>query len=235
MKLAIQQTRDGSHTLCNLELNQTYHSIHGAVYESIHVFIRAGLEFVLEKKKEVRILEIGFGTGLNALLTLQKVLERSAAGEPIHICYTSLEPYPVPLEVVHQLNYAQYFDDSALYQSLLGRLHQADWEQWKEIEPGFQLEKKQVTLDDFDSQRRRFDLIYFDPFPPTAQPYLWDKMALAKLAGTLEAGGVFTTYGAQGQFKRDLKEVGMEVQSLPGPPGKREMTRAVKLFTEVNN
>lgn len=225
MNLEIRPTRDGSHTLCNLDINKTFHSIHGAIHESMHVFIRAGLDAVLEKKEEIQLLEVGFGTGLNALLTLQRIRQTDSK---VSVYYTSLEPYPVPTEVIAQLNYAQYFENPALYQTLLLRLHQVAWEEFNEVDKGFLLEKKQTTLEGFDYGHRTFDLIYFDPFPPSAHPHLWEIPWLAKIAGALRPGGVFTTYCAKGQFKRNLKSLGLVVQSLPGPPGKREMIRAIK-------
>jgi tRNA U34 5-methylaminomethyl-2-thiouridine-forming methyltransferase MnmC len=225
MNLEIRQTRDGSHTLCNLDINKNYHSVHGAIHESIHVFIRGGLDAVLEKKEEIRLLEVGFGTGLNALLTLQRIRQTDSQ---VSVYYTSLEPDPVPMALVEQLNYAQYFENPAVYQAFLHRLHQIAWEEFKEIEKGFLLEKKQTTLENFDYGHRTFDLIYFDPFPPSAHPYLWETPWLGKIAGALSPGGVFTTYCAKGQFKRNLKSLGLVVQSLPGPPGKREMIRAIK-------
>jgi tRNA U34 5-methylaminomethyl-2-thiouridine-forming methyltransferase MnmC len=227
MNLEIRQTRDGSHTLCNVEINKTFHSIHGAINESVHVFIRAGLDAVLEKKQKIKLLEVGFGTGLNALLTLQRILQRQA-DDQIKVYYTCLEPFPIPMALVEQLNYAQYFEDPALYQSLLLRLHQAAWEEFSKIEKDFLLEKKRTTLENFDYGNGTFDLIYFDPFPPSAHPHLWEIPWLDKIAKALSPGGVFTTYCAKGQFKRNLKSLGLIVQSLPGPPGKREMIRAVK-------
>jgi len=225
MNLEIRQTRDGSHTLCNLDINKNYHSVHGAIHESIHVFIRAGLDVVLEKKEEIKLLEIGFGTGLNALLTLQRIRQTDSQ---VSVYYTSLEPDPVPMALVEQLNYAQYFENPAVYQACLQRLHQVAWEEFKEIEQGFFLEKKRTTLESFDNGNWTFDLIYFDPFPPSAHPHLWAIPWLDKIVGALRPGGVFTTYCAKGQFKRNLKSLGLVVQSLPGPPGKREMIRAIK-------
>ena len=227
MNLEIRQTRDGSHTLCNLDINKNYHSVHGAVNESIHVFIRAGLDAVLEQKQEIKLLEVGFGTGLNALLTLQRI-RQIETDNCVKVYYTSLEPDPVPMALIEQLNYAQYFENPALYQAFLHRLHQAAWEEFEEIEKDFMLEKKQTTLENFDYGNRTFNLIYFDPFPPSAHPHLWESPSLDTIARLLSPGGIFTTYCAKGQFKRNLKSMGLVVQSLPGPPGKREMIRAVK-------
>jgi tRNA U34 5-methylaminomethyl-2-thiouridine-forming methyltransferase MnmC len=228
MTLVIRPTRDGSHTLCNVAINKTYHSIHGAMQESQHVFIKAGLEPVMERKDRIHLLEIGFGTGLNALLSIQKVLEAQSQQLTLVIHYTTLEPYPIPMEIVQQLNYAQYFESPALYQSLLMQMHQAAWEEPQEIYPGFYLKKLRTRLEEFVCPVGEYDLIYFDPFPPSAQLYLWERPALTKLSAALVPGGMLTTYCAKGQVKRDLKATGLEIERLPGPPGKREMTRAVK-------
>ena len=223
MNLEIRPTRDGSPTLYDQQLGKTYHSVHGAVQESVHVFVRAGLDFVLERKKQINLLEIGLGTGLNALLTIQR-----AARMPCEIRYTSLEPFPVPAELTDQLGYAQCLDKVASLQAAFHRIHQAPWEQFQEITKGFHLLKRRVTLENFNGPDQAYDLVYFDPFPPSAHPDLWEEPALAKLSRLLVPGGVLTTYCAKGQVKRNLRAVGLNVQALPGPPGKREMTRAVK-------
>jgi tRNA U34 5-methylaminomethyl-2-thiouridine-forming methyltransferase MnmC len=228
MNLAIRQTSDGSHTLCNLDMNETYHSIYGAVYESQHVFIKAGLERVLGKKSRVELLEIGFGTGLNALLTIQKVLEYKKQNKSCEIHYTSLEPYPIPMELVQQLNYAQYLEEPPLYKSLLIRMHEANWEKSQEILSDFYLTKHQTTLENFLNPVLTYDLIYFDAFSPSVQPNLWEKPMLFKLTQALALRGILTTYCAKGQFKRDMKDLGLGIERLPGPPGKSEMTRAFK-------
>lgn len=222
MNLEIRFTRDGSLTLYDRQLGKMYHSVHGAVQESVHVYIRAGLDFVLERKKRINLLEIGLGTGLNALLTIQQ------ARMPCEIHYTSLEPFPVPDEITLQLDYARYLDETSSLQPAFHRIHQVPWEQFQEISERFFLLKQRVMLADFNGQAPMYDLIYFDPFPPSAHPYLWEEPALAKLSRLLVSGGVLTTYCAKGQVKRNLRAVGLDVQALPGPPGKREMIRAVK-------
>ncbi|MBC7921440.1 MAG: tRNA (5-methylaminomethyl-2-thiouridine)(34)-methyltransferase MnmD [Ferruginibacter sp.] len=223
MNLEIRPTRDGSPTLYNRQLGKTYHSVHGAVQESVHVYIRAGLDFVLERKRRINLLEIGLGTGLNALLTIQQ-----SGRVPCEIRYTSLEPCPVPTEITDQLDYAQCLGETAFFQPAFHRIHQASWEQFQKITENFSLLKRQVTLADFNGKDCAYDLIYFDPFPPSAHPDLWEEPTLAKLSRLLVPGGVLTTYCSKGQVKRNLRAVGLDVQALPGPPGKREMTRAVK-------
>ena len=147
---------------------------------------------------------------------------------PCEIHYTSLEPLPVPAELTDQLNYARCLNETALLQPAFDRIHHAPWEQFQEITENFHLLKRRAALADFQGQDQAYDLIYFDPFPPSAHPDLWEQPALAKLSKLLVQGGVLTTYCSKGQVKRNLRAVGLDVQALPGPPGKREMTRAVK-------
>jgi len=219
--IRIITTEDGSHSLFNEKLNETYHSIHGAVQESNHVFIKHGLEFVMEHstKPVIHILEIGFGTGLNALLTLQHVFETNQS-----ICYTTLEAFPVEEDVWRKLNYA----DTGLAKLWFEKLHQSTWDQWVEITPSFQLQKLNTTLQQFDARQNHFDLVYFDAFAPGKQPELWEVGMLKKTIDPMYVKGVFVTYCAKGELKRNLKSLQLAVKSLPGPPGKREMVRAQK-------
>jgi tRNA U34 5-methylaminomethyl-2-thiouridine-forming methyltransferase MnmC len=215
--LEIITTSDGSHTLRNKSLNETYHSIHGAVQESRHVFIRHGLQHFCEQHypKEVAILEVGFGTGLNALLTLQ-----DAANNDINIRYTTLEPFPLTEQVWSNLNYAA--DKKA--QEHFKALHQPGWNREVSVVAGFSILKIQARLQEavFTGV---YDVIYFDAFAPSIQPELWDYPALEKVVGVLKKGGVFVTYSAKGQLKRDLRSLGLVVETLAGPPGKNEMVR----------
>ena len=217
-------TADGSHSLFNSTLNETYHSVHGAIQESKHVFIRNGLEYVdqLHKPEEIHVLEVGFGTGLNALMTLHYALQ---ANKIIH--YTTLEAYPINLETVQLLNYPHVLDfqDAEKYFS---KLHSASWEKEKVIDNNFYLYKKKIRIQDFNFSPSSFDLIYFDAFAPRKQPEMWEMQVLEKMAETMKPGGIFVTYCAKGQLKRDLKLLGLTVETLPGPPGKKEMVRAIK-------
>jgi tRNA U34 5-methylaminomethyl-2-thiouridine-forming methyltransferase MnmC len=219
--IRIITTEDGSHSLFNEQLNETYHSVHGAIQESNHVFIKHGLEYVTEhsNKPVINILEIGFGTGLNALLTLQHVF-----GKEQSVQYTTLEAFPVEEDVWSRLNYA----NTEISKEWFEKLHQTPWDQWIEIATSFQLRKHFTTLQKIELKANHFDLVYFDAFAPSKQPELWEFSILKKVTDSMNAGGVFVTYCAKGQLKRDLKNLGLTVEALPGPPGKREMVRAIK-------
>lgn len=215
-------TNDGSHSLLNTALNETYHSVHGALQESIHVFIKMGLTPMMESGiKNISILEIGFGTGLNALLTIKEVL----AHPNLAINYTSLEAYPLPEEIWMKLNYTDTIGLKEYFQ----KVHQAAWNQPEIILPGFQLHKLHQTLQQVVFEPNTVDLIYYDAFAPSKQPELWTLDVLDKVVATLKPNGVFVTYCAKGQLKRDLKTLGLTVETLPGPPGKKEMVRAAKV------
>lgn len=207
--------------MLNPELNETYHSIHGARQESLHVFISNGLDFVVQReaKKSIKILEIGFGTGLNALLTAQYAKEKS-----VMIEYTTLEAFPVNESIWQQLNYAQ----SETERDIFYKLHHEPWDQWTEVMPGFMLKKVNSTLQLVSFDHTYFDLIYFDAFAPNKQPEMWTLPMLQKTIDSLRTNGVFVTYCAKGQLKRDLASCGTTVETLQGPPGKREMIRAIK-------
>lgn len=219
--LQLITTHDGSHSLLNPELNETYHSVHGALQESLHVFIKNGLEFVAQKsvRQPIKILEIGFGTGLNALLTARYANEQAIAIE-----YTTLEAYPVNESIWQQLNYAQVETEKEVFY----KLHHEPWNQWTEIMQGFMLKKVNVTLQLVSFDQTYFDLVYFDAFAPNKQPQMWELPMLQKTINALVPHGVFVTYCAKGQLKRNLASAGTTVESLQGPPGKREMVRATK-------
>ncbi len=219
--LKIITTQDGSHSLLNEQLNETYHSVHGALQESKHVFIVHGLDFVTGNlgKTALHILEVGFGTGLNALLTLQQALTHN-----LIIHYTTLEAFPVGENVWSKLNYAESLESKKWFETL----HQANWNEWAEISPTFQLRKLKTTLQEVALENSHFDLIYFDAFAPNKQPEMWEIPMLEKIANAMKPEGVFVTYCAKGQLKRDLESLKLSVESLPGPSGKREMVRAKK-------
>lgn len=214
-------TGDNSKTLLIPELNETYHSTKGALTETNHVFIRMGLQEFAPKQKSVRIFEMGFGTGLNLLACLQ-FIEKS----PIQINYTTLELYPLDIEVIRDLDYVKDLPESI--QNQFYEAHQADWNSTTIISPLLSLYKKEGDLLSINLDSNSFDLIFYDAFGPKVQPELWNTPVLAKLYNALDSGGIFVTYCAQGQFRRNLKSCGFEVEKLPGPPGKREMVRAVK-------
>lgn len=217
--LEIIVTSDGSHTLRNKELRETYHSVHGAVQESMHVFIKNGLEYFFRdrKPKKVSILEIGFGTGLNALLAWQFATQNRLA-----TVYTTLEPFPLPQDVWCQLNYGQQDNATEPFSAL----HHAAWDAQMFLSEEFVLHKIKNTLEQSDLAER-YDVIFYDAFAPSVQPELWNFESLRKVITTLNAGGVFVTYSARGQLKRDLKTLGLTVETLAGPPGKKEMVRGL--------
>jgi tRNA U34 5-methylaminomethyl-2-thiouridine-forming methyltransferase MnmC len=222
--LDIILTSDGSHSLLNTELNETYHSTHGAIQESIHVFIKNGLEYFEQthKSTEISILEVGFGTGLNALLTLERNLSQLPK-----IYYESLEAFPVDEETIRKLNYPKALDflQADEYFKLL---HQSPWDNQASITDSFSLVKRHVKIQDIDLGLEKFDVIYFDAFAPSKQPEMWEFLILRKIEQSMKPHGVFVTYCAKGQLKRDLRSLGLTVETLPGPPGKKEMVRAVK-------
>ncbi|WMN12561.1 tRNA (5-methylaminomethyl-2-thiouridine)(34)-methyltransferase MnmD [Marivirga salinae] len=221
--IKIITTEDGSHSLYHEGLKETYHSFHGALQESVHVFIEKGLRFWRTKSglpKQVDIFEVGFGTGLNALLTAQFAIDNE-----VKINFTTIEPYPLDMEIIDQLNYATSIGQDNL-KTVFKELHSCKWEENIEISPYFSIHKIKSKLEDFQTDQR-FDVLFFDAFAPSKQAELWTADLLQKCFSLLREGGVFTTYSAKGQLKRDLKSVGFEVETLPGPPGKKEMVRGI--------
>lgn len=205
------------------ELAEHYHSIHGAIQEARHVFLKMGLQpfFKSENLNEISILEVGFGTGLNAFLTLQEANFQKQA-----INYTALEAYPVSEEEVAHLNYASFFQDEnsgKLFQDM----HRTEWEKPVFVTPLFKLYKRQLLFANFSAEPS-FDIIYFDAFGPQVQPELWTEDIFSKMFQSLRKNGVLVTYSAKGSVRRAMQAVGMVVERLPGPPGKREMLRALK-------
>jgi tRNA U34 5-methylaminomethyl-2-thiouridine-forming methyltransferase MnmC len=221
-KITIIESGDGSHTLYHAGLNETYHSTHGALRESEHVFIKAGLEEVMKSASVVRIFEVGFGTGLNAWLTYKRV-----AGTDTKIIYHSIEPYPLGEEIYTNLNYVK--DSSDSLKDFFLQLHRASWNEEVEMNENFTLKKINNRLEAFDPGKDFFDLVYYDAFAPSKQADMWLPENLQKIFVCLSKGGLLVTYCARGQFKRDLKAIGFEVETLEGPPGKKEMTRGRKI------
>ncbi|MCX7744799.1 MAG: tRNA (5-methylaminomethyl-2-thiouridine)(34)-methyltransferase MnmD [Flavobacteriales bacterium] len=217
MKPTLVYTADGSHSIYLPDLNEHYHSVHGAIQESMHVFIQAGLHAV--SIDPINLLEVGLGTGLNALLTL---LENKKKPRKIH--YTSLEKFPLPAEIYQSLNYAKLLNVDA--QEFL-KIHESDWEVPVVFNEHFQFTKHHNSLQQWKTTQQ-FQLIYFDAFAPEKQPDMWTEEIFFKIFELLESGGIMVTYCAKGVVKRTLKSCGFEVQTLPGPPGKREMIRVVK-------
>jgi len=216
-------TDDGSHTLKVEELNEHYHSTFGAVSESKHVFIEAGLHKVLEaKRNNISILEIGFGTALNALLT---ALYIDAQSPLIH--YYGIEAYPLEEKLWRKLNYPHILSDERA-EELFKSLHQCKWGEPCEIMPGFTLHKINQKLQDYKQGEELVDLIFFDAFGPDVQPELWTPEIFKNIADNTSPGGILVTYSCKGSVRRALKEAGFAVEKIPGPKGKREMARGVR-------
>lgn len=222
--MRIITTADGSHTLFSDEFNEIYHSQHGAIQESQHVFIQHGLEYVLSLGlvQPIHIFEVGFGTGLNALLTLIKAIELN-----VKVYYETVELCPVPLEVIKELNYTQLLQNEK-YRPPFHSMHLSTWGTENIITPNFTLKKINVSLAEYP-KNRSFNLIYFDAFAPQYQPEMWTEEVFAKMNSLLNTGGVLVSYCAQSFFQKTLKQCGFKVEKLAGPPGKREMVRAIKL------
>lgn len=217
------KTQDGSHTLKLVGLDEHYHSTFGAVQESMYVFIRNGLHSLPGKNEVVNILEVGFGTGLNALLTLIESQKRN-----LKVYYFTLEPFPLNREEYEALNYAILLSETGLQEGFL-KLHECEWSKEIEFFPGFVFRKEKIGLEAASFAGHFFDLVYFDAFGPDTQPELWTQPLFEKVSSAMKPGGILTTYCAKGSVRRALKASGLVVEKLSGPPGKREMTRAVKM------
>jgi tRNA U34 5-methylaminomethyl-2-thiouridine-forming methyltransferase MnmC len=215
-------TEDGSTSIFIEELDEHYHSIHGAMQESMHVFIEAGFRHKLNQLVQINILEIGFGTGLNALLTCLE-----AIGPHQKIFYTGIEKFPLSKEIQEQLNYCTLIDHP-LCSERFNSMHSSVWGTSYSVSAQFSLLKLNMDIQEisFDNQ---FDIIYFDAFAPSAQPELWTQDIFNAMYGALKNGGILVTYCAKGEVKRRMKHAGFTVEALPGPKGKREMTRASKI------
>jgi tRNA U34 5-methylaminomethyl-2-thiouridine-forming methyltransferase MnmC len=214
----IRRTADGSDTLYVPELDEHYHSVFGAVGESEHIFIRNGFDFC--KSDPVEIFEVGFGTGLNVFLTAVRSLN---SGRRVY--YTAIEKFPLPAKLMVSLNHKDFATDEC--KEILHRIHKCTWNSWEEVSRNFFLRKIKgdIIKDDFEGL---YDLVYFDAFGPDKQPEIWSENVFARISDTVKKNGILVTYSAKGEIKRRLKRTGFSVSLLPGPPGKRQMIRAVK-------
>jgi len=216
MKREIRITDDGSSTLYVPELGEHYHSHFGAIQESKHIFIESALKQV--NKDEINVLEFGFGTGLNALLSCNYAVENNKM-----INYLGIEKYP--------LNQAEYsilnFDDNMI-NKCLQRLHYVEWEKAETINKSFSLIKIESDFRTICLKQNVYDVVFFDAFAPDVQPHLWSKEIFERIFSAMKSGGILTTYTVKGVVRRTMKEVGFKVEKIPGPPGKREITRAWK-------
>ncbi|MCB0687592.1 MAG: tRNA (5-methylaminomethyl-2-thiouridine)(34)-methyltransferase MnmD [Saprospiraceae bacterium] len=217
-QLSLIKTGDGSNSLYCAKFQDTYHSQHGAIQESKHVFIQAGLQALSQRQFKIDILEIGFGTGLNLVMTLEFLKTQPH----IQAYYESWEAYPPPKDIIRQLNYS-----IATSQEDFQRLHELAWNTEHKILSNLTFQKQLASFEDIDMVES-FDLIFFDAFAPTKQPDLWKEPFLSKIARATRSGGILVTYCSQGAFRRTLEDIGFSVEKLAGPPGKREMVRATK-------
>ena len=214
----IKITADGSHTLYVKELDEHYHSTHGAIAESKHIFIDSGLLFL--KKNDIRIIEMGFGTGLNAFMTL---MEAKQTG--LNVFYTGIEKYPVSTDLTSELNYADFFPEEYMEDYL--KISDSPWNDTITIRNNFQLRKIEADIRDYQIDEF-VDLVYYDAFAPDKQPELWTDEIFQRFFQAMNPGGILTTYAAKGKVRRSMVGAGFHVERIPGPPGKREMLRASK-------
>jgi tRNA U34 5-methylaminomethyl-2-thiouridine-forming methyltransferase MnmC len=219
MERELRITEDGSHTIFVSSLDEPYHSIHGALQESEHVFINQGFKSIATTY--IRILEIGFGTGLNIALTLaESNRERSI------VDYHAIEKYPLDYQEYTKLNFWKKID-AVTHEEFL-EIHNSPWGKKIDLNDHFTLHKEQSDFRTMNPEGL-FDLVYFDAFDPQKQPYLWSEEVFSHISEHVKTGGILVTYSAKGSVRRALKVCGFVVEKVPGPPGKREMIKAVRI------
>jgi len=228
----LQFTADGSHTLYIPEMEEHYHSVNGAIQESLHVYIEAGLNhYFFEthrhiehidihiENKSINVLEFGFGTGLNAFLTIIEAEKRN-----LQINYITIEKYPLPEAITNQLNYAKEFPEK--FQAYFSQIHACEWENFARISTHFQIKKIQADFSDFQFEDN-YDVIFYDAFAPDKQSDVWSQEIFNKIFQHTNPEGILTTYCAKGNIRRMMQAAGFQTERIPGPPGKREMLRAL--------
>lgn len=217
-------TEDGSHSVYLPDINESYHSSRGAYRESVHVFLLYGLEAWYARnrgKLPIRIFEVGFGTGLNAWLTLIW-----AEQNQVPILYHTIEPFPLDKEIYSALNYTKVDESLGPYRAYFNQLHALEWDTGKPLTDYFNIKKEKTTLQEVDLYLT--DIVFFDAFSPKKQPELWQYNLLKKITDAMNPNSVFVTYCAAAQLKRDLQALDLKLDQVPGPPGKKEMTRGWK-------
>jgi len=221
MERIILQTGDLSNTIYVKDLDETFHSVNGALQESNHVFIQAGFDEIIKSKNKINIYEVGFGTGLNALLTFTE-----SSAKNISVSYTSIEAFPLEKFIVEELGYKNLFDKK--HHANIDKIQNANWNETIQLNKNSSLTKVNIKLEKyvFDST---FDLVYFDAFAPDKQPELWTEEIFKNIFNNMNEGGILVTYSAKGEVRRRMQRAGFRVERLPGPKGKREMLRARKL------
>lgn len=218
-------SKDGSHTIYVPDLNEHYHSVFGAIQESNHVFIREGFDKIV--KNDINILEIGFGTGLNALLTCLKSDKVNRI-----VNYTSIEPFPLDTTVWNKLNYPELLEEKDA-KKVFFKIHEAEWGKAEFIIGSFELLKIRNTLEEIKLPEAFYDIVYFDAFSPEVQPSLWSEDNFLKLNKTIKNGGILVTYSSKGIVKQALRAVGFEIKRLSGPKGKHHIIRACKTVASL--
>lgn len=221
MKKKLIVTADGSHSFYLEEMDEHYHSKHGSVKESKHIFIGAGLEPLLQTTKSLKILEVGMGTGLNVWLSALAL-----KGSNTKVFYTAVEAYPLALSEIENINYPKLLGEG---RELLNQIHQTEWEVPNELSDELVLLKRKTKLQELKFEQQ-YDLVYFDAFAPEKQPELWEEAVFKKVFDAMNVRGVLVTYCVKGVIRRRLQALGFKVEKLPGPTGgKREMLRAEKV------
>ena len=220
MQRTILKTADNSDTIYFKELDETFHSVNGALLESIHVFIHAGFDEIIKTKNQINIFEVGFGTGLNAILTLIESVENKVA-----ISYVGIDAFPLEKKLVDELRYKNLFEEK--YHPFLDKILDEKWNEHILINENFTLKKVATKLEDYVFESK-FDLIYFDAFAPDKQPELWTEEIFKRIFENMNNEGILVTYSAKGEVRRSFQRAGFTVERLPGPKGKREMLRAKK-------
>lgn len=228
-KPQIQLTKDGSHTLFNAQLNESYHSTNGALQESLHVFIEVGLKPQLENNSghRIQILELGFGTGLNAILSFIECNKQH-----IECDYIGIEAYPLHLSLIQQLNYSDWMNDDQ--RDIFNQMHICEWNKKNNLDKHFSLQKFHTNIEDIakhplSKMTNHFDLVYMDAFDPAKQPELWTIDVFTVLYQIMKDGASIVTYSSKGDVKRAMRAAGFIVERLQGPIGKRHMLRGRKL------
>ncbi|MEC7877959.1 MAG: tRNA (5-methylaminomethyl-2-thiouridine)(34)-methyltransferase MnmD [Bacteroidota bacterium] len=222
MALKIIQTSDGSHTIYDESLNETYHSIHGSINESNHVYVNAGLkQFIYEsRKKHVNILEVGFGTGLNFLLLYDFLKKRN-----IKVDYHTIEPNPLNDSVLEKLNFSKIIGS---VDEIFKIIHKSKTDELVEIDKKITFLKSVDTIENIKLKERKYDIIFFDAFAPSKQPDIWSYNNLNKIHSSMGEDSILVTYCSSGKFKKTLHDLGFKVEVLDGPKGKKEMVRVRK-------
>lgn len=220
MEREIFITSDGSSSIFLPELDETYHSRHGAIQEAYHVFIKNGLD-LFDSRSKISILEIGFGTGLNCFITYLEAKKRE-----LIIHYDGVEAYPLKAEELLLLNYVKELNANQ-FAMIFDKMHDLSWDKQHILDDNFSLLKRNQFFKDINDQNK-YNLIYFDAFGAKVQPELWTEDIFKKMYDSLKNKGVLVTYSAKGSVRRAMQKVGFTVEKLPGPPGKREMLRGMK-------